>query len=256
MHITSPSPTPFSNRMTVSTFIAVLAISGAATAQQPRIDWVGPEEGILLNALPEFSNGDQKRVVFTDRWQQEEYALFKNDGAQSEMIMTIASERDLIALEYSLNVRRNIESWNINQHYPIQYQGSGRINSRLDTFFYERYSLGGTNRNCVGYYTTWDEHVEDYQGRPAKAVFGYYCGKPGAQISNAKIEEIVDSISFRGALDYARFEPTPPKMKTAGVRGKNPKAFAKGSGRDTGNPNFPFDMAVLIDEVEGDDLRN
>jgi hypothetical protein len=235
---------------------AGLLIAGAANAQKPRIDWATPDEGVLVNTLPEFAKGEQHRVVFTDRWQTEEYALFQNDGAQSEAVMSIASERDIIALEYAVTVRRNIESWNINRSHPIQYGGKGRVESRLGTFFYEHYALGGVNRNCVGYTASWDEHVEDYQGRPAKAVFGYYCAKPGAQLSNAKVEQIIDSLDFRGAHDYARFEPTPPKGASGAIKGRSAKAFAMGTGPNTGNPNFPYDFAVLIDEVEGDDRRN
>ena len=253
-----PSSTrTFITRFATTTAIAAaLSIAGAANAQKPRIDWAAPDEGVLVNTLPEFANGDQRRVVFTDRWQTEEYALFQKDGAQSEAVMSIASERDIIALEYAVTVRRNIESWNINRSHPIRYGEKGRVESRLGTFFYEHYALGGVNRNCVGYTASWDEHVEDYQGRPAKAVFGYYCAKPGAQISNAKVEQIIDSLDFRGAYDYARFEPTPPKGKPGATNGQSAKAFARGTGPDTGNPNFPYDFAVLIDEVEGDDRRN
>ncbi|MBT5108113.1 MAG: hypothetical protein HOM25_05495 [Rhodospirillaceae bacterium] len=236
--------------------IAAMGVQSAALAQSPRINWAAPEEGMLINALPEFPAANQRRVVFTDRWQHEEYALFQGGGAQSEMILSIANERDIIALDYALTVRRNIETWNINRNNSIQYGRSGRVESRLGTYFYEHYALSGANRNCVGYYTTWDEHVEDYQGRPAKAVFGYYCAAPGDKITTAKVNGIVDSIDFRAAYDYARFEPTPPKMAVVGVAGQSAAAFAKGSNANAGNANFPFDMAVLIDEVEGEDRRN
>ena len=87
-------------------------------------------------------------------------------------------------------------------------------------------------------------------------MFGYYCAAPGDTITTAKVTEIVDSIDFRAAYDYARFEPTPPKKAVAGVAGQSAATFAKGSGANAGNANFPFDFAVLIDEVEGEDRRN
>lgn len=236
--------------------MAAMGVQGAAMAQSPRIDWAAPEEGMLVNTLPEFATGSQRRVVFTDRWQHEEYALFQAGGAQSEMIMSLANERDIIALEYALTVRRNIDTWNINRNHSIQYGRSGRVDGRLGTYFYEHYALSGVNRNCVGYYTTWDEHVEDYQGRPSKAVFGYYCAAPGDKITTAKVNDIVDSVDFRAAYNYARFEPTPPKIAVAGVAGQSAVTFAKGSNANAGNANFPFDMAVLIDEVEGEDRLN
>jgi hypothetical protein len=235
--------------------IAAMGVHGDANAQAPRIDWATPDEGMLVNNLPEFVAGNQHHVVFTDRWQHEEYALFQGGGAQSEMILSLANERDNIVLNYVLTVRRNIETWNINRAHSIQYGPTGRIDSAMGTFFYQQYTLGSANRNCVGYYATWDERLRDDQGRPSKAVFGYYCAAPGNVVTTTKVGDIIDGIEYRGVGDNVRFEPTPPKIAMAASGGQSPSSFAKGTGSGAGNSNFPFDIAVEFQESESENIR-
>lgn len=239
----------------ISLAFIIAALGSVASAQTPRIDWAAPNSGMLLNNLPEFATDDRHHVIFTDRWQHEEYALFRGGGAQSEMILSLANERDNIVLDYDITVRRNIETWNINRAHSIRYGPTGRIYNAMGTVFYQQYALTGTNRNCVGYSATWDDRIEDNEGRPSKAVFGYYCAAPGRGVTTAKVNEIIRGIGYRGVGDHVRFEPMPPKIAMVGHDGQSPISFAKGIGSDAGNSNFPFDIAVQFQENESNDVR-
>mgnify|MGYP003388768643 FL=1 len=239
----------------ISLAFIISALGGVANAQAPRIDWAAPNSGMLLNNLPEFATDDQHHVIFTDRWQHEEYALFQGGGAQSEMILSLANERDNIVLDYDMTVQRNIETWNINRAHSIRYGPTGRIDNAIGPVFYQQYALTGANRNCVGYSATWDDRLEDNEGRPSKAVFGYYCAAPGHGVTTAKVNDIIDGIEYRGVGDNVRFEPTPPEISMAGHGGQSPTSFAKGIGSGAGNSNFPFDIAVQFQENESNEVR-
>lgn len=239
--------------------IAALLISGllagcdTTSATYSSINWAGTNTAYVLFEAPAFEGTPSKHVVFTDMWQQEEYALFQGQGAQAEIIYSAANERDNIALDYEYPLGPMIKTWNIANKHPIAWGEKGQTGAPLGAFFYQHFRLTDVGRECVGFFVEWDLKDEDPQLRNGKVLFGYYCEKPGAPLTDKGVHVLLDNVWIRGLntrLDY-RFQPVAP---TGGTMASHEGAlkFAKFGTGDTGNSKFPFDMASQFNVADGD----
>jgi hypothetical protein len=232
--------------------LAGCGTSGTAGGTWPNVSWVAPEEAFVVFDTSNFGGAASRHVAFTDIWQREEYALFQGNGAQSEIILSTADERDTIILEYGLTVPRGVATWNIARNHSIAWGDKGILGTPLSLYAYQRFQLTDVGRNCFGFSAEWDQRQDDPQFRYNKTLFGYYCDPPGRPaISDARVTRLLDSIQLRGITTRrnVRFTPTAPAGPVAAQRGA--QAFARGSTRDTGNPNFPFNFAFKFQEPTG-----
>lgn len=235
-----------------------VALAGCQTNQTtyPTVAWAGSNSAYVLFTAPAFKNTPSKHVVFTDIWQHEEYVLFEGDGAQAEIIYVAANERDSIALDYNYPVVPMVQTWNIANKHPIVWGQEGQTGAPLGAYFYRHFRLSDVGRDCVGFFIEWDLKDDDPQLRNGKALFGYYCEKPGVSLNQTQVFTLLDNIWIRGitARNDVRFQPVAPTSgPLAGRQGA--LAFAKQGTGDTGNANFPFDIASHYQDAEGEDQR-
>jgi hypothetical protein len=243
--------------------LACLAVSSALAGCQttggayPNIAWGGTKSAYVLFTAPAFKDTASKHVVFTDMWQHEEYALFEGNGARAEIIYAAANERDTIALDYDYPLEPMIRTWNIASAHPVTFGKKGQTGAPLGAYFYQHFRLTDVGRNCVGFFTEWDLKDDDPQLRNGKALFGYYCERPGPAIAQTQIFNLLDNIWIRGitARIDTRFTPIAPAGSPR--RGRDPiaLAFAKQGSGDTGNAKFPFDMADHYNDIDGEPER-
>jgi len=248
----------FQRGATLAALMFSAALTGCQTtgATYPTISWAGTESAYVQFTATAFENTPSKHVVFTDVWQHEEYVLFEGGGAQAEIIYVAANERDTIALDYSYPVVPMVQTWNIARKHPIAWGEKGQTGAPLGAYFYRHFRLNDVGRDCVGFFTEWDLKDDDPQLRNGKALFGYYCEKPGIALSQKQVFGLLDNIWIRGitARYDVRFQPVAPTGgPLAGQQGA--LAFAKYGTGDTGNVNFPFDIASHYNEFDGDDRK-
>ncbi len=235
----------------MSGFLAGCQTTGAT---YPNVGWAGTKTAYILFTAPAFKGTESKHVVFTDMWQHEEYVLFQGQGAQAELIYSAANERDTIALDFNYPLQRMIRTWNIANAHPVTFGEKGQTGAPLGAYFYQHFRLNDVNRDCVGFFTEWDLKDDDPQLRNGKALFGYYCERPGAIINQAQVYNLLDNVWIRGitARFDTRFQPVAP----VGGPSASPQgalAFAKTGTGNTGNANFPFDMADFYNDADGDE---
>ncbi len=225
-------------------------------ANQPSVAWAGTKTAYVLFTAPAFKGTDSKHVVFTDIWQHEEYVLFEGGGAQAEIIYAAVNERDTIALDFNYPLEPMIKTWNIANAHPVVFGEKGQTGAPLGAYFYQHFRLSDVGRSCVGFFTEWDLKDEDPELRNGKALFGYYCERPGGTIGQAQVFKLLDNIWIRGitARFDTRFTPVAPVNGPA-ASPQGALAFANQGNGNSGNANFPFDMADYYNDVDGERER-
>ena len=245
----------FQSKCMTAVFVAALALTGCQTtgSNGPEVAWSGVDDAAILLTTEAYRNAPSRHVVFTDMWQREEYALFQGDNAQSEIILSVANERDNIVLNYEMPLRRMVETWNIARNHGVSWGEKGQLGTVLGAYFYQHFTLADNQRPCVGFAVEWDARQDDPELRNSKVLFGYSCGKVGGPAySEAQVTDLLDSIRIRGITTRrnTRFQPTPPP----GGNNAGARSFAQGSTPDTGNASFPFNMAWKFTERTGNDI--
>jgi hypothetical protein len=228
----------------ILTMAAALVACTASTSQTLRVDWIVPGEHQIVVRSKNFSDTTPMRVKFTDVWQTEEYALFKTESMQLEIIYAEASRAFTVALDYQMPLMSMVETWNLISRQNIVWGPLGRTDTRLGTWFYRTFELSHIQKSCAGFMIEWDEIYEDPQGRPRKVLFGYLCAAEGMALDNDQIRTLISKIGIRpqdGQFDdhNARSDINAGAHSPAAidaVRGKN-------RATDTGNPRFPFRFA-------------
>ena len=240
----------------VLTIATALVACCASTRENLCIDWVAPREHQIVVTSKSFSAATPIRISYTDSWQTEEYALFRAEGMQLEIIYAAASKAFTVALDYQMPIKAMAATWNLNSRQNIVWGPLGRVDTRLGTWFYRTYELGNIHRSCAGFMVEWDEIYEDPQGRPGKVLFGYACAAEGMVLENEQIRRLVSEIGIRpqtelsdvreACCDIHADSHRPAAIDT--VRGKEHSA-------DTGNPCFPFKFARYYSESGGSELK-
>lgn len=241
--------------------VAVLALAMAALGgctfgaiERPATAKVAPGDQLILFPAQAFKGTGPLHVKYTDPWQREDYALFKGNGAQAEILHAAITDRGYeVALEYLFTVDRSVETWNLNRKYTISWGETERLRTPFAVVFYIPYRLVETNRPCFGFSADWDDPPEDPGHRPGKVLFGYYCGEPGGILTQYEMETLIGRIGIRGVTERlgsrsgtargeAPFAPAPTPV-THDQDEAARLARGRSAGGEVGNPGFPFDLA-------------
>ena len=192
------------------------------------------EAGHVIFENPAFETAVPVRVGWVNTWQEEEYSSFKGKGAQAEIIYSVADERDSIVLDFSMTLDRVINNW----HTASSRGEKGSTETPLGTFLYQHFSKAG--QSCVGFLNEWDYRQGDRQLRPAKVLFGYYCGRPGTQLGRNDVANVLGDIWIRdiNRTDY-RFTP---RLALA----------SSGQPGNVGNLRFPYAPADRFEDADGE----
>ena len=237
--------------------VAVLALAMAALGgctfsaiERPATAKVAPGDQLILFPAQAFKGTGPLHVKYTDPWQREDYALFKGNGAQAEILHAAITDRGYeVALEYLFTVDRSVETWNLNRKYTISWGEAERLRTPFEILFYIPYRLVETNRPCFGFSAEWDDPPEDPNHRPGKVLFGYYCGEPGGILTQYEMETLIGRIGIRGVTERLRSRPRTTRGEPAPTPVTHDQdeaaRLARGpsAGGEVGNPGFPFDLA-------------
>jgi len=190
--------------------------------------------GHVLFEATAFTETAPVRVGWVDTWQEEEYSRFAGKGAQAEIIYSVADERDSVVLDFDMTLDRVIGNW----HAGVSLGEKGNAEAPLGTFQYQHFAKAG--RACVGFLNEWDYRVGDRQLRPAKVLFGYYCGNSGRSFSRGDVASLLSDIWIRdiGRIDY-RFTP-----RLSLASGARPSKI--------GNLQFPYARADRFTDADGE----
>ena len=233
-------------RLIAAALTLVTSVAGcrASTRLDPGVDWVVADEHRIAVACEIFASAKPIRVKYTDAWQIEEYALFRADGRQCEIIYAEANRAFTVALDYRMPIEEMVATWHLNSHPNLVWGPLGRIDRRFGTWFYRPYKISDLQRPCVGFMVEWDQIYEDPQGRPGKVVFGYFCGAGGETLEDQEIRALIWGISVRMQGESSGEQQT-EYLHDAGSIKPSAIGAAKGYGpaADSGNPGFPFRFA-------------
>jgi hypothetical protein len=229
---------------TALTLVSAVAGCMASTRLDPVVDWVVADEYRIAVASEILESAKPIRVKYTDAWQTEEYALFRADGRQCEIIYAEANRAFTVALDYRMPIEEMVATWNLNSQPNLVWGPLGRIDRRFGTWFYRTYEHGDPQRSCAGFMAEWDQIYEDPQGRPGKVVFGYFCGAGGETLEDQEVRALIRGISVRMQGESSGEQKT-EYLHEAGSIKPSAIAAAKGYGpaADSGNPGFPFRFA-------------
>jgi len=251
-------------RLIAATLMLVTAVAGCMTSNRidSEVALVSPGEHRIVLTARGFKTTRPIRVKYADSWQTEEYALFKDDGRQCEIIYAEASKNFTVALDYQMPIKEMVATWNLNSHQNLVWGPLGRIDSAFETWFYRTYEIGDLQRPCVGFMVEWDQIYEDPQGLPGKVLFGYFCGAGEETLADEAVRTLIKGIKIGKPQGISRQRnPTDDTHEDRQARlsvsngSKNPAAlaFARGNGPSpkTGNPHFPFMFARYYSVSDG-----
>lgn len=221
---------------------SAMALSACSSAT-PRIVATPPGDGLVTFDADAFASTTPRRVGYIDIWQEEEYTKFDGDGADAEIIYSVADERDSIVLDFNLTLDRIIENWHPRAAGAVSLGEEGTVKAPLGSFDYRQFTLGNGNRPCVAFLNEWDYRMGDPQLRPAKVLFGYYCGKGGTVLDKDDVAGLLSEIWIKGIrrIDY-RFTP---RVRLAAAAGPGAPADASGL-------HFPYARADRFVDADGE----
>jgi hypothetical protein len=244
-------------RLIAATLILVTAVAGCMTSNRidSEVALVSPGEHRTVLTARGFKTTRPIRVKYADLWQTEEYALFKDDGRQCEIIYAEASKTFTVALDYQMPIKEMVATWNLNSGQNIDWGPLGRLDSRFGTWFYRTYEHSDRKRPCVGFMVEWDQIYEDPGGRPGKVLFGYFCGAVGETLEDQAVHALIRGFSVRMPGESIGAEKS-QSIHNIGS-GKTAIAAARGHGPSagSGNPGFPFMFARYYSMNNGGKLK-
>jgi hypothetical protein len=245
-------------RLIAATLMLVIALAGctASTRIEPGVTWVNSGEQRIVSTAAGFKATRPIRVKYTDAWQTEEYALFRADGRQGEMIYAEANRAFTVALDYQMPIEEMVLTWNLNSRQNLIWGPLGRIDRRFGTWFYRPYKISDLQRPCVGFMVEWDQIHEDPQGRPGKVLFGYFCGSSAETLEDQEIRVLIGGFGVR-MLGESTGEQQAALLPNAGSEIPPAIAAARGDGpsAESGNPGFPFMFAHYYSMKNGGKLK-
>jgi hypothetical protein len=251
-------------RWVAAALVMVTAVAACvfSTREKPRIEWVVADAHQIAVNSEIFESTKPLGVKYTDSWQTEEYALFRADGRQLEMIYAQASEAFTVALDYQMPIEKMVSTWNLNSRQNLVWGPLGRVDTRLGTWFYRTYAHNALQRSCAGLMVEWDQIYEDPQGRPRKVAFGYFCRAEGETLEDEAVRALIRGIRIgttegRSTRRYTANDTTEDKgadlMVNEGLQNASAIAVARGYNlsTDIGIPRFPFMFAGYYSESGG-----
>ena len=250
-------PSASASGKSVAVLVLAMAALGGCTfgaVERPATAKVAPGDQLILFPAQPFKGTRPLHVKYTDPWQREDYALFKGNGAQAEILHAAITDSGYeVALEYLFTVDRSVETWNLNRKYTISWGEAERLRTPFAVLFYIPYRLVETNRPCFGFSADWDDPPEDPGHRPGKVLFGYYCDEPGGTLTQYEMETLIGRIGIRGVTERLRSGPGTARGEAPFAPAPTPVthdqdeadrlARGRSAGGEVGNPGFPFDLA-------------
>lgn len=192
-----------------SAVIGTMVTALAACAAAPNnVVSTPPDKGLVLFDTEAFDGTEPQRVSYINSWQEEEYARFEGDDARAEILYSVADERDSIVLDFDLTLASSIGTWPGLSSGTVLWGDKGSVRAPLGLFEYQFFTQTASNRSCVGFLNEWDHRVGDTRLRPAKVLFGYYCGKPGTRLGKDSVTGLLAGLWIKDneRIDY-RFTP-------------------------------------------------
>ena len=244
-------------RLIAASLMLVTAVAGCTSTRiDPGVAWVNPGEHRIVLTAAGFKNIRPIRVKYTDSWQTEEYALFKADVRQCEIIYAEAGRAFTVALDYRMPIEEMVATWNLNSRQNLVWGPLGRIDSRFGTWFYRTFEHSDLQRPCVGFMVEGDQIYEDPQGRPGKVLFGYFCGAGGETLEDQEVRALIRGLKVR-TQGESTGEQKADYLDNAGSGNPSAIAAARGSGSSagSGNPCFPFMFARYYSMNNGGRLK-
>ena len=234
--------------------VAAATLGGCAGANMysPAIETVPPGDEAIFFTTAEFKGTTPRRVKYTDSWQREEYALYRANGAQAEIIYALAKEDAQTALEYGYTVEGTVKTWNLNKKFDKQWGKVRRFAVPFGDMFYKPYTLKGANRACFGFAREWDYPSDDPDHRPGRVLFGYYCAKAGEHLSEDGIEELIRWVGIRYVIDEPERRPRSGGDVASAAADAVMIARGPDASAESGNVNFPFGFARYYIVGNGD----
>jgi len=232
--------------LVAATLMLASAMAGctASIREEPGVAWVNPGQHRIVSTAAALKTNPPIRVRYTDGWQTEEYALFRADGRQCEMIYAEANRAFTVALDFQMPIKEMVATWNLNSHHNLVWGPLGRIDNSYGTWFYRTFEHSDRQRPCVGFMVEWDQIYEDPWGRPGKVLFGYYCSAGKQRLADREARALIGGFSVR-MQDSATGEQQAARFPDAASEKPSAIVAARGDGPsvESGNPGFPFMFA-------------
>lgn len=258
---------------TIAKAIAAVIVVGslAACADLPyrlpgeRAAELKPEQGSILFNADTTGKLPAKRILYSDNEQRVEYALYKGNGAQAELVYMERPYNLNVAFNFEYTIADKVPAWNFSKGQPIQWSKAVSIRAKVGDMFYRPYTLTAKNQNCFGLSGEWDRDARDPEHRFTRIMFGYYCAPAGQALSQEKTLTLLDAIGIKGiserSLDYADTLYNFHRDVVANFVGKEgtQKATALaqfGTDSAAGIAEFPFRYAQYYNVGDGRDRDN
>lgn len=221
---------------------------------------VPDEQGRITVSSASFQDVTPQRVGFADFTEREEYALFRSTSGQSEMLFleTRREHGRNIVLEFNKRVSDTVPMWRFNQGRTISYGSSEHIKTDLGGFWVQPFQQTDSNRQCVGFFGSWDVRHGDPDLRPSKILFGYNCNVAGTAMSTEDAQAFVHGINIRGISIPLRVKtaydlkdgdaPLPPREQQVANLVIAQDGLAGGV---SGLPDFPLLASRTFNEHDG-----
>lgn len=220
-----------------------------------------PEEtGRIVVNSEVYAGVTPQRIGFADFSEREEYALFRSQSGQAEMLFleTRREHGRNIVLEFNKKTSDTVPMWRFNKGRTISYTASEHIKTNLGGFWVQPFQQTDTGRACVAFFGSWDVRHGDPDLRPTKILFGYHCNVAGTPLSSDAAAAFVRGIDIRGISLPLRVKtaydlkdgdaPLPPKSQQVAnlVIAQDGQA-----GGISGFPHFPLLASRYYNENDG-----
>lgn len=222
--------------------LATVGLSACVTMRPlPSIISDHPPENALIQLKDPYTGATTEAVKvyrYADIWQVEEAHTVKTGkGLEAQFVYSLMNPSANVSLNYRETSEKAINAWAHNAGgyekigKPIRVQvGSARL------FFAQPYKLKNTNQNCAGFAADWDIASLDQHANNTKALLGYVCASPGADLSEKQIVDFLNAIYVKD-WPTTLFNPAP-----------NPPVGPVVQGNPTGNKRFPYKFAYPFQE--------
>lgn len=232
-------------KTTLSIFAAALVLTGCVTTAQDntyRVTQVAAEDALIQFDGPAFSGGTQDNLRYVDRWQVEEIATFRKDGAVLQAWFTAAHRDQTIAMQFPYTVTNFAKLWRDVPDEAVFADDFDRANLSGRLFLTRDFVMVAGGPSCFAFGTEYDGPSTDRRARPGAGLFGYYCA-PDQQQFNDKAR-----LQVLAGLWAPNREAERPEWLEAG----NPEALASAQ---TQLAEFPFTFGHFFSEGDGDNFE-
>ena len=231
----------------LSCLLALLA-AGCANlpgAQYPVTVNTPPDQGLITFKDADLSQAKAVRVSHRGAFEHVEYARFNTSDLTVEAVYDV-SLNDGLVLEYDYWLTKMVDTWNVNRGQNKAWGARNTVRAWHGDIDYQLYRLAGSGRQCAGFSSEWDYQPRDPFGRPQRVLFGYICAKPGADLSEKRVADLLRS-TIVNERPGSSFVPVNPRRRVDQLAFNTAKGTAGAAG---GNAEFPFNFGTPYFEGE------